>query len=251
MKTRIHLVIAAGAALLIASQALAVPITIVDNLPGTFIDIAQTGTRLNIPSDGSAVTVMPIGNFVLPAGNIVVGENGGIGFRNPPSNVLTAINSPISSNDAFGCGEALLPAWDDTDGAPGAGKQGGVMTLLASSDRYVVQYNQVAHGTSFLGAPPTATFQVQIFSDPIGPQGIIAQFIYSDILQPSFNGGASATIGFQDCGGDGFNDVQWSFNQPGAVTNGTVLSLIVPEPATMSLLALAGALLARRRIDRR
>ncbi|MCP4250993.1 MAG: hypothetical protein GY778_28480 [bacterium] len=50
-----------------------------------------------------------------------------------------------------------------------------------------------------------------------------------DFLDPALDDGASASIGYQ-AGGIG-NDVSWSYNQSGAVTAGTVLTLMdAPAP---------------------
>ena len=65
--------------------------------------------------------------------------------------------------------------------------------------------------------PPT--FQVQVPSS--GPA--LARFVYADVQQPRAGGGASATIGYQ-AGGFAV-DVQWGLNIPGAVSDGTVLTL--------------------------
>src|ERR1043166_5842435 len=115
--------------LLVAAAAIqsvqATPITIVDNLPGTFIDISSTGTPLNIPSDGSVVVSSDgIGNSLFPAGNIVVGENGGLGFQNPPNNNLPPANAPIPDVATFGGGQAILAYYDNISACPG--KMGGV-----------------------------------------------------------------------------------------------------------------------------
>ncbi len=69
--------------------------------------------------------------------------------------------------------------------------------------------------------------------------------IYADVEQPRADGGGSATIGYQD-GGAGFNSVEWSFNTSGAVSNGTVLSLI-PEPTSLLLVIIGGLAAGRRR----
>ena len=90
------------------------------------------------------------------------------------------------------------------------------------------------------GTTDTVTFQVQIFGDPLGgPDAVFAQILFEDIEQLGPGGGASATIGYQD-GGGGFGDFQWSFDSAASVANGTVLSIVTPEPSTLILLALGG-----------
>ena len=100
-------------------------------------------------------------------------------------------------------------------------------------------------GKQFTDSTDTVTFQLQIFEGVRGGNPIYAQMIYADVEQPRADGGGSATIGYQD-GGAGFNSVQWSFNLSGAVSNGTVLSLI-PEPASLALIAIGAWVSHRRR----
>jgi hypothetical protein len=231
--------VSSGVALLIAAAGLASAQTleIVDDLPGTFMDITQMGGEpLNLSHDESAEISTIIGNTVFAPGRVVVGNNGGMGF-DPPSGFLAPINEAIPSNNAFGGGQSALPFWDDV------GNDEGDVFWLELEDRLIVQW----HNNHFEGdaSGDTARFQVQIFAGvALLPQPIYAQFIYDDIGQPRPDGGASATIGYQD-GGAGFNDVQWSFNTAGAVSDGTVLS-VIPEPGTLALL-LVGVLAGRGR----
>ena len=46
-----------------------------------FIDISATGTPLNLTDDGEADIVTTVGNALMPAGAVTVGNNGGILFR--------------------------------------------------------------------------------------------------------------------------------------------------------------------------
>jgi hypothetical protein len=59
-------------------------------------------------------------------------------------------------------------------------------------------------------------------------QDVIAQFVYADtnFQIANFNDGRSATIGYQR---NSTQAVQWSFNTVGAVTSGTVLSLLIGD----------------------
>jgi hypothetical protein len=211
----------------------AAQLTIVNTLPGTYRDISATGTRIPLGDNDSATISLPFGNDVFPAGDVVVSNNGGIAFGTPPDLNLDPTNQPIPSNAAFGGGQSALPYWDDI------GDTIGGVFYEVMSDRYVVQWDRKP-----IGRGDTVTFQLQIFKDAVGSPPIYAQYLYADIQAPAAGGGASATIGYQNDSAP-FNDVQWSYNVPGAVADGTVLSLI-PEPASLTLLAI-GAFVGRRR----
>ena len=222
-----------------AACAWAGQLLIVDDIPGTFMDITASGTILELGGDDEIVIVTTIGNEIFPPGAVVVANNGGLGFAFPPSNDLPPVNEPIPSTAAFGGGRALLPFWDDIDD-----KNGDVLELQ-TEDMLIIQWNDLI----LTGTGDTVTFQVQIFGHPLGgPEAVFAQILFADIEQLGPGGGASATIGYQD-GGGGFGDFQWSFDTAAAVANGTVLSIVTPEPGTLVLLALGG--FAIRRTPRR
>lgn len=226
--------------LVVASNSPATMLQIVDNIPGTFIDISGTSSPLSLADDGEAIISTSIGNDVFPAGSIVVANNGGVGFRSPPSNDLAPVNEPIPSINAFGGGQAALVFWDDID------DKNGDVYVEQNSSGLIIQWNQ-----QILSANPiaTVTFQLRIFTQAeVELTGIVAQYVFSDITE--VGGGASATIGYQD-GGAGFGDFQYSFDTAGAVASGTVLSLTIPEPATIAFLAIGSTVVLRRRVGRR
>lgn len=223
---------AAGVALfsLVASSALA-QVEIVDTIPGQFIDITKDPNAIFLPigDDDEASITTTIGNSVLPAGTVVVGNNGAIGF-NPPDTNVPANNTALPNNALLGGGIALAAMWDDI------GNDIGSVTVLEGEDRLIVQWT----GRPLNGA--LITFQVQVFdeSEVTNP---IAQFLYLDI--DAANAAAGATCGFQ-AGSSGLNDDTWSLNEPGAFGDGTILTL-VPEPAMSVLLIGLIGLAARRR----
>ena len=217
-------------------------LTIVDNIPGEFMDISPDGTGKGIPlnlgdDDSVVIPTRSVGNDVYPIGRdrrVVVANNGGVGF-NVPNLFLFPFNQQIPSEDAFGGGTSALVFWDDIDA-----KEGNVYWQDVG-ETLIVQW----HKRDF-GDRDTAIFQLQIFGiTDAGPFDVYAQFIYKDIEQTRPGGGVSATIGHQDGPGQ-FNDFEWSFNTAGAVSDNTVLS-VIPEPATGVLLALVSLGLIRRR----
>ena len=251
LKTFIVLVCAVG----FGSTSQGMALSIVDNIPGSFTDISQTGTSLGIGDEGEATINTFIGNAVFPSGNVVVGNNGGVGFA-PPSTDLAPNNAPIPSAGAFGGGQAALPHWDDVGNDIGNvyWEVIGNTLIFQWDNRSLLDDPDVPADPPDPADPNRVTFQLQIFGGvPLpgpGETNVFAQFIYRDVNNPMRGGGTSATIGYQD-GGRGFNDVQWSFNAPNAVSDGTVLSLVidepVPEPSSLAWLVVGGLTLIRRR----
>jgi hypothetical protein len=216
---------------------------ITNNIPaGLLIDLSTrpSATRLEprLGDDEERAIFTTIGNTVFPAGRVVIANNGGLGFGGLPtlpSDDLAPIEEPLPSQAAFGGGQSLLPYWDDL------GNTSGDVFYEEFADRLIVQW----HDKRLNDHPGTTVrFQAQVFADPVaaarradgpeqqnGPLGpgphCYAQLIYFDVQQPGACG-ESATIGYQD-GGSGFNDVQWSHRESGAVRSGTVLSLCVDK----------------------
>ena len=217
----------AAAAIAVGNAALgSPPLLLVDDPKlGQFVDVPKSGGMpIDLLDDGEAelgIGTFP-GNFVIGPGPVVVGLNGGVGFGNATVTDLAPVNQPIPSQDAFLGGQASLVFWDDIDD-----KDGDTFFLELEghpelSDRLIVQWNYF----NFDGNGSTLKFQVQVLPN-FEETGIYAQYVYR-IEGPATGAGASATIGYQD-GAAGFGDVQFSFNTPGAVTDGTVLSLIIPD----------------------
>ncbi len=219
-------------------------VAIVDNLPGAFTNISATGatpgTPLQLQDDEETIVATTIGNIVFPSGNVVVANNGGLGFRNPANTDLAPINQAIPSNDAFGGGQSAMAFWDDIGDIDD--KDDMDVFEREFADRYVVQWERKTFGMNqFAGEPQPgfATFQIQIFSGASQAGDIVAQFIYEDIEDslPGPDRGSSATIGYQD-GGAGFGNFPWSVNSA-VLSNGTVLTVVlVPEPSTVMMMSL-------------
>lgn len=205
------------AALLVAGSASA-QYVIVNTLPGSFTDISQSGTFVDLGDEDEAFAFfMPFGNGQIPSGSaVIIGNNGGVGFT-PPSTDLGSVPAPLPSFAAFGAGKSLLPYWADI------GNHVGAVHWKAMPGVVIIQWT--AKPSKPLGVP--GTFQLKIFGGTPSPaECIYAQFIYQDIEGPGWNGGANACIGYQN---ELLAPAQWSFNTSGAVHNGTVLSLVNTE----------------------
>lgn len=227
-----------GAGLLLPVFASA-QLSIVDNLPGTFVDISGSGTPLNLGDDTLANITTSVGNSVFAAGTHRVGNNGLFALNSTTASGPFGNNTipPTGSPTGLTAGvQYFAPYWDDWDS-----DTGNVFWQEISGTLYVQWHNR----PHFSNSADHATMQVQIPSS--GPA--FAQFIYVDIEgSPNWLGGAGATIGYVDgtSNDNGGNNILWSFNTAGSVHNGSVLS-IVPEPASLGLLAIAGMFLIRRR----
>ena len=210
---------------LLASPTVA-QLSLVSNLPGTFIDISPTGTPLSLADDGEVSITTTIGNALLPAGEVRVGSNGGVRFHGTGTN-LAIVNATLPAFGAFSFeSQSLLPFWDDLNSGSGSI---GEIYWQELGGQLIFQWKDV----SFFGSPGTerVTFQIQVPTTG----AVWARFLYADVEQARAAGGGSATIGYQ-AGGYG-SDIQFSFDTPNVVTNGTVLSLVgsfTPPPPPLA-----------------
>ncbi|MDG1050875.1 MAG: hypothetical protein P8M11_00625 [Planctomycetota bacterium] len=195
------------------------PVTIVDNLPGTYIDISTTGTPLSLSDDGEVDIPTTIGNTVLAAGIARVGSNGAVRFDGTGAE-LGYTNQPIPSTAAFNSDRTLMPFWDDFDTDGGLE---GEIYYQETGGVLVIQWEAAEFFPGGTGGIDTATFQIQV---PSGTGPIIAQYLYQSVDSFRADGGASATIGFQSGDPGGYDDVEYSFDSPGAVNNTTVLTVL-------------------------
>jgi len=190
-------------------------VSIIDTIPGTWVDISGTGTALGLDDDGEVDITTTVGNAVLAAGTVRVGSNGGARFDGDGTD-LGALNNPILSTLAFGQDRSLLGFWDDIDSANG---MNGEIYWEEIGGTLIIQWNNVG----FWSSSDTVSFQIQVHAS--GPA--LAQFIYDDVSSPRASGGDSATIGFQSGDPGGFDDFEWSFDTAGAVADGDVLSVVL------------------------
>jgi hypothetical protein len=220
----------AGLGLLLLVAPLDAELVITDAIPGEFVDISASGTPLGLGDDGVA-EVWPELDLLLTlfhggGGRVWISNNGALGFLNDGASGAYYLNAEIPSFALFGGGhstpQALAVYWDDLDSDTG---EVYYATIGTPGERvFIVQWQDRPHypGDAVLDGNET-TFQVQIFEDATLAY---AQLLYQDVdfHDPTLDEGASATIGYQ-AGAIG-NHVQWSCNTPGAVTAGTVLTLL-------------------------
>jgi len=264
--------LAAAAGTMIAGPAMGAITSIVNNIPGTFVNIQSlsgVNTLNNVTAsndDCSYSFVMPFTNADFPNSPARVVTNGFLQFGGTVTNV-TWNNSSIgpTGNPWSNNIQTLAPFHDDmvadarqtsttfsnsrVQWISGPATSFGLPA--AAGNVLIVQWTRMDLFATANTA--SATFQVQIFQNNLG--GVAAQYLYSQVVfNPTpgapgafNNNGALATVGYANSanGPAGSNNVQWSFNTA-SVNNGDVLSL-VPTPGAMALLGLGGLLAARRR----
>lgn len=190
----------------------------VQNVPGTFINIKNLPGRiaLNLAGDDEAIITTTVGNAFYPAGTVVVGNNGGIGFDPPTDNNLGPIPGPLPNLNAFGgdC-PALLPYWADI-----GNHVGNVYWIELNNNKLIVQWEFKRFECCPLA--PAVTFQCQINGN--SRDCVFAQFLYESIETAPANGGENAAIGTQFH--VGLTSLNWSDHAPFAVSNSTVLSIV-------------------------
>jgi len=195
------------------------------NDPSQFVDISGSGTPLGLVDDGQTNIFTTVGrDGFFPAGDVRVGNNGGIGVADSGSLSTNSGESTLPASDGlFEEVQVLLAFWDDidTEGDDVYWEEvvvNGIPTLI-------VQWNELPHFSGTGSCVDTSvTFQVQVFES--GP--ILAKFVYDDIIfGPGDDGcesndnGASATIGYQL---DEDNASQFSFNTA-SVFDGDVICI--------------------------
>lgn len=181
------------------------------NSPGLFVDISGTGTALNLLDEGEANITTTVGNSIFPSGDVRVGNNGVI-FAGTSGDVNFQ-NDPLPTTEF---GNALIPYWEDLDDNVGnvyweERQVDGINTLI-------VQWEDRSRFDN-LG---DSTFQVQLFES--GP--VLARYAYQDVIfgNPSVDGGAGATIGYQE---NTTTAIEFS-RDSATISNGDVLDLGFP-----------------------
>lgn len=182
------------------------------NNAGLFVDISGTGTALNLGDDDEVTITTTVGNSVFPSGSVRIGNNGVIIAGTSGNVPFENLALPTT-----GFGNALVPYWDDISETAGnvfweERQVGGIDTLI-------VQWEDRPH---FDVDGSNVTFQVQLFAT--GPVSV--RYAYQDVTfgNAGFDGGASATIGYQESTSSA---IQFSINSA-SLSNGDVLDLASP-----------------------
>jgi len=181
------------------------------NNPNLFVDISSTGTDLRLGDDTFAVISTTVGNSIFPAGTATVNNNGLLISGVIQTQLIDNFGLPTGS-----FGNALVPFWDDIDDETGGvywqqRQVGGINTLI-------VQWENRPHFDN----SGSTTFQLQLFESG----QVLARYVYKDVIfgNAAWNGGASATVGFQQSSNSA---LQFSFNSASLV-DGDVLDLVRP-----------------------
>jgi hypothetical protein len=238
----------------LAVHASAVPLSIVNNIPGPYTSIVgQVGTTAiaGVLDDSEHNIASAVGNIAMPAGTWRIGNNGVVIVAAAGEIGFTNAAIPAAGNPAGipAHGGALLPLWDDH--IPTSGQGGNTIHHRTDPDVTTIEWFNEDHFSAT--GTGTITFQLKVFADGAGPGGALAQFIYPDSIYAAGaaqNFAGSATIGYLT---DALphNNVQWSFNavQPADPGNpdGMITLSLIPEPASLVLLVLGGLFVGRRR----
>jgi hypothetical protein len=195
-----------------------------------WIEIAGSGTPLNLADNGFANITVDFTTDVFANTTYRVSNNGAIGCVSGGG--LSNFNDAIPNPYAYGGAQVLFPFWDDLDSQ--TGNVYWSVVGVAPNRVLVIQWDDRPHriGDAVLDGDE-CTFQVQIFESHEG--GAYFQMLYQDtsFLKTSYDDGASASVGYQHDGTSGF---QWSYNDAGAVVGatpyGTVLTLITTPPTS-------------------
>ncbi|MBI1313173.1 hypothetical protein GC176_17925, partial [bacterium] len=176
-----------------------------------FVDISATGMPLNLDDDEETTISTTVGNLIFPAGEVTVGNNGGMIAG--AGQDLSSLNTALPSTDWV---TALLPFWDDIDSTAGnvyweERQIGGVNTLI-------VQWNDRPEWPDI----GRATFELQLFETG----SVQVRFAYKDVRfgDARYNNGADATIGVQL---DAATFDQFSYLMA-SVSNNAVLDYVLP-----------------------
>ena len=232
--------------------------TIVNNIPGTYVDISALPGAVGLTNgvtadDVSYVINSSVTNSVFASTTVRVCTNGFLQFGGAAgSTTWTNVTIAAGTNSPVGTAttQALMPYWDDMRFRAATGDElywieGPAESFglpAALGNVLIIQWNAVGHYDATAGGSDFSvgdgSYQVQIYSNVVN--NVAAQMLYSDVVwdNPAMDNGVSATVGFAagtTGGPQSLSNVLYSFNQAGSITNGMVLSLTTataPYPPT-------------------
>lgn len=226
-----------------------------DQVTYTFQDISGTGTKILVNVDDATEQVSLGMNFSFYGTTYTsahLSSNGVISFGGGNA---TFTNQDLTTSQ-FGNGPAIFTFWDDlyTRGDAAAGVYYQTIGTIPGSRKFVVQ--EISNHFAIGGA--VINFQT-VLDEASGD--ILTRYTQTEFGSPSFDNGASATVGIQGDLASG-QVVQWSFNQAALRDNQSLcftrsanaaclaIADAVPEPATWAMMisgfGLIGGALRRR-----
>jgi hypothetical protein len=205
--------------------------TVQSNLPGTFVDISQTGGTALTGTDDDTLQVITttIGNQMFPAGSASISNNGwALSGNLPGGGYFTNYDIPLPTGVPTGLptgsyGGFLLPFWDDL--YPVTHPSSNTIWWQEASGVLIIMWLNDLHFADSVAAD-SITFEIQIFANP--GSGPPIQFLYNDTVfgggYATSDNGLSATIGYVGANNpSGNGNARWSYNTA-SVSSGTILS---------------------------
>lgn len=187
-----------------------------------WIDIAETGTRLSLGDDAGSSVSIP---FSFPFygtsySSIGVGSNGGLYFD---GSYLHHTNRAIPGTASLNVTRHIAVYWDNLDPG-GAGDVYWEVRGTSPDRRLIVQWDEVGHESK---SGDTVTVQAVLFESS---GNILMQY-----LDPSLEGGISATVGVQGSSSQG---VEYSHDD--AILSGGLAICFTPAGGSSDDCDLAG-----------
>ncbi len=173
----------------------------------TFTDISTTGTDLALSDDSCkwVNTPFPVKIYGVSCNALYICDNGGLNYEGD------GIGYSNDSIPTFSYGNLVVPFWDDL--YPGNVYYQTVGTSPTRS--FLIQWNNMPHYA--LGGTNGVTFQIE-FKE--GDPKIYYRYKDVEFGNPSYDNGASATVGIQKSGLQGN---QYSYNTPSLSNNSSLV----------------------------
>ena len=208
-----------------------------DGVPFAWEEISSTGTpTLYGSDDGTSSASLGFTFYGTDYTQAYWSPNGLMTFGGPSGQFS---NENLSTSDGPSNRPCIAVLWDDWDSNDSGSGVYYETQGATGNRRFVLQWQRL---DGYSSSPSTVTFQAILFE---GSNNILLQYL--DTYSASYRDyGASATVGIRDTDGhlNGEN-LQWSYNT-GVIPNGQAI-LYVPEPGTLTLLALGSYLASCRR----
>jgi BACON domain-containing protein len=185
-----------------------------------FVDIAGTGTPLDLGDDGSTNVTMPFrfNLFGISSDQLCINNNGFVllDWDRPCDGFHDDVSVP-NENVPIGTGQ-LAPFWDDL--FTGGNVYHGVVGE-APDRRFVVQWDEKNHYNDGASDAGGVTFELILDEATHAISFQYQDTTFDNPQHPEWDNAGRATVGFQSLVRDGFGGPwrQHSFNQPSVVPN--------------------------------